>query len=164
MLAACPWKEYTSDTGKVYFHNTQTKESVWTIPAVRTVIDSLHFLTRIFDSSFLQQLAEVKEKIRLEEEAKKAKEDGEAAAAKEAETAAAKKSALEAAMAATLAAYAPSPAAAAAAGKDKDDKGEAAAAATTQQLKGMTVQKDGRVVFKDKKEAMEAFKNLLRDR
>jgi len=66
-------------------------------------------------------------------------------------------------MAATLAAYAPSPAAAAA-GKDKDDKGEASAAATTQQLKGMTVQKDGRVVFKDKKEAMEAFKNLLRDR
>ena len=32
------------------------------------------------------------------------------------------------------------------------------------QLKGMTIQKDGRVVFKDKKEAMEAFKNLLRDR
>jgi len=31
-LSLCPWKEYTSDAGKVYFHNTQTKESKWTIP------------------------------------------------------------------------------------------------------------------------------------
>lgn len=114
-------------------------------------------------------MAEVKEKIRQEDEAKKAKEaaaaaasklgdgGGDAAAAKEAE-AAAKKSALEAAMAATLAAYAPLPVA-----KEKDSAKDKAEVAQTQ-LKGMTVQKDGRVVFKDKKEAMEAFKNLLRDR
>merc|ERR1712083_1263687 len=46
LLAQCPWKEYTSDTGKVYYHNTQTKESVWSIPP---------------------ELASVKEKIKIEE-------------------------------------------------------------------------------------------------
>ena len=30
-LAQCPWKEY-SDGGKTYYHHTETKESVWTIP------------------------------------------------------------------------------------------------------------------------------------
>lgn len=32
LLSQCPWKEYTSDIGKVYYHNTQTKESKWTMP------------------------------------------------------------------------------------------------------------------------------------
>ena len=32
LLANCPWKEYKSDAGKVYFHNIETKESVWIIP------------------------------------------------------------------------------------------------------------------------------------
>lgn len=27
-----PWKEYTSDTGKTYYHNVNTKESKWTVP------------------------------------------------------------------------------------------------------------------------------------
>jgi len=32
MLSKCPWKEHKSDTGKIYFHNTETKESRWTRP------------------------------------------------------------------------------------------------------------------------------------
>ena len=48
MLSKCPWKEYKSDAGKVckstvkrrssllvlqvYYHNNDTKESVWTVP------------------------------------------------------------------------------------------------------------------------------------
>lgn len=32
LLANCQWKEYKSDNGRIYFHNNETKESVWTIP------------------------------------------------------------------------------------------------------------------------------------
>ncbi|XP_064456201.1 pre-mRNA-processing factor 40 homolog B-like [Ornithodoros turicata] len=32
LLSQCPWKEYKSDTGRTYFHNVATKESRWTIP------------------------------------------------------------------------------------------------------------------------------------
>ena len=32
LLSQCPWKEYKSDSGKVYYHNSQTKESCWTKP------------------------------------------------------------------------------------------------------------------------------------
>ncbi|XP_049287554.1 pre-mRNA-processing factor 40 homolog A [Anopheles funestus] len=31
-LSQCPWKEYRSDTGKLYYHNTATKESQWVAP------------------------------------------------------------------------------------------------------------------------------------
>jgi pre-mRNA-processing factor 40 len=32
MLSQCPWKEYKTDDGKIYYHNVSTKESSWTIP------------------------------------------------------------------------------------------------------------------------------------
>ena len=126
-----------------------------------------------------QELAEVKEKIRLEEEAKKtngkdsstASAAGAAAAAAAAEAEAAKKSALEAAMAATLAAYAPPNAAGdgsggggSGGGGNRAPSSAAKEAPDVPKVKGMTIHKDGRVVFKDKKEAMEAFKTLLRDK
>lgn len=31
-LDSCVWKEYKSESGRPYFHNTETKESKWTIP------------------------------------------------------------------------------------------------------------------------------------
>ncbi|EAA12318.5 AGAP008263-PA [Anopheles gambiae str. PEST] len=31
-LSQCPWKEYRSDSGKLYYHNTATKESQWVAP------------------------------------------------------------------------------------------------------------------------------------
>ena len=46
LLAQCPWKEYKSDSGKVYYHNSQTKESCWTKP---------------------KELEELEEKIRAQE-------------------------------------------------------------------------------------------------
>lgn len=32
LLSQCPWKEYRSDQGKVYYHNVNTKESQWVAP------------------------------------------------------------------------------------------------------------------------------------
>lgn len=32
LLSHCPWKEYKSDQGKVYYHNVNTKESQWVAP------------------------------------------------------------------------------------------------------------------------------------
>ncbi|KAI4454695.1 pre-mrna-processing protein prp40 [Holotrichia oblita] len=32
LLSQCPWKEYTADNGKIYYHNINTKESRWIIP------------------------------------------------------------------------------------------------------------------------------------
>uniref|UniRef100_A0A1B0D1J8 Uncharacterized protein n=1 Tax=Phlebotomus papatasi TaxID=29031 RepID=A0A1B0D1J8_PHLPP len=32
LLSSCPWKEYQSDQGKVYYHNVNTKESRWEAP------------------------------------------------------------------------------------------------------------------------------------
>nr|CAD7403926.1 unnamed protein product [Timema poppensis] len=32
LLSQCPWKEYKSENGKTYYHNVDSKESRWTIP------------------------------------------------------------------------------------------------------------------------------------
>ncbi|XP_026293909.1 pre-mRNA-processing factor 40 homolog A isoform X2 [Frankliniella occidentalis] len=32
LLSKCPWKEYISENGKTYYHNVDTKESRWVIP------------------------------------------------------------------------------------------------------------------------------------
>lgn len=32
MLSQCPWKEYKTEDGKIYYHNVSTKESSWTVP------------------------------------------------------------------------------------------------------------------------------------
>lgn len=32
LLSQCPWKEYKSESGKLYYHNVNTKESSWTMP------------------------------------------------------------------------------------------------------------------------------------
>ena len=32
LLSQCPWKEHKSDTGRVYYYNSETKESTWTVP------------------------------------------------------------------------------------------------------------------------------------
>ena len=140
LLSACPWKEYTAESGKVYFHNTATKESVWTIP---------------------KELKDLKDRIELEEKNEAAntgpastKDDGNnAAAAKEA---AEKKSAMEAAMAATLAAYAPPTAAPA---DPKANKGGGGGPGPIPIPGGEGGKQQ--VVFKDKKQAMDAFKVSL---
>ena len=32
LLSQCPWKEHKSDTGRIYYYNSESKESTWTIP------------------------------------------------------------------------------------------------------------------------------------
>lgn len=31
-MSSCPWKEYCSENGKVYYYHVTTKESRWDIP------------------------------------------------------------------------------------------------------------------------------------
>lgn len=32
MLSSCPWKEYKTDSGRIYYHNFQTNETRWNKP------------------------------------------------------------------------------------------------------------------------------------
>ena len=121
LLAQCPWKEY-SDGGKTYYNNTETKESVWTIP---------------------KELKELKDKLTASKDASDKKTEEE-------------KSALEAAMAATLAALEPP------AGEPKRDSSKEGRESTKGGNRAGSSEKQ--MVFKDKKEAMEALKELLRER
>eukprot|EP00090_Calanus_glacialis_P001446 TRINITY_DN11033_c0_g1_i1.p1 TRINITY_DN11033_c0_g1~~TRINITY_DN11033_c0_g1_i1.p1 ORF type:complete len:770 (+),score=351.91 TRINITY_DN11033_c0_g1_i1:62-2311(+) len=143
LLSKCPWKEYKSDGGKVYFHNNETKESVWTIP---------------------KDLQDLKDKIEEESKASQATSgvgiklapmSGLMAPAQPSDNIAdissptnmsanqSQASALESAMAATLAAMASQP-------------GKPAKPDPPPAVRPM--------VFRDKREAMEALKELLRDK
>ncbi|XP_014470638.1 PREDICTED: pre-mRNA-processing factor 40 homolog A-like isoform X1 [Dinoponera quadriceps] len=154
LLSQCPWKEYKLENGKVYYHNVTSKESRWTIPP---------------------ELEELKTRILAEE----------AAAAAAAVVASATnsnmssvgmqhmspnvstisqtstpepggKSAIEQAMAATLAAInIPTPPA-----KPDEDSNSAKGSANDSR----TSTPEPKMQFKDKKEAVEAFKELLRER
>ncbi|KAK2586266.1 hypothetical protein KPH14_001522 [Odynerus spinipes] len=153
LLSQCPWKEYKSENGKVYYHNVTTKESRWTIPT---------------------ELEELKTRIAAEE----------AAAVAAAVVASATntivpvaiqhlspnistlsqtstpepggKSAIEQAMAATLAAInIPTPPT-----KPDDDSNSTKGSANGSR----TSTPEPKMQFKDKKEAIEAFKELLKER
>lgn len=155
----CPWKEYRSDNGKVYYHNINTKESRWEPPA---------------------EFIEMQAKVKAEEAAAAAK----AVAAMTSSSLAGivppaalakilpatlpvvakmntpdisspatpssnenSSSALDQAMAATLAAI----------------EIPKTSAKETKEVKKDTVE-EPKLVFKDKKEAIEAFKELLREK
>jgi pre-mRNA-processing factor 40 len=154
LLSKCAWKEYTSDAGKVYYHNTETKESVWSIP---------------------KELEELKEQVERELKAKQTSAAAAAAGSKNVDAAvksgggaeakekteaekAAEKSALEAAMAATLAALGPG------GSTQPPPAAPEAPSAAGKSGKGGGKQEGNKVVFKDKREAMEAFKDLLREK
>ncbi|KAI4500072.1 hypothetical protein M0802_004942 [Mischocyttarus mexicanus] len=153
MLSQCPWKEYKSENGKIYYHNVTTKESRWTVPP---------------------ELEELKNRIAAEE----------AAAVAAAVVASATntivpvaiqhlspnistlsqtstpepggKSAIEQAMAATLAAInIPTPPT-----KPDEDSNSAKGSANDSR----TSTPEPKMMFKDKKEAIEAFKELLKER
>ncbi|XP_014204718.1 pre-mRNA-processing factor 40 homolog A [Copidosoma floridanum] len=151
LLSQCPWKEYKSENGKVYYHNVSTKESRWIIPP---------------------ELEELKNKISAEE----------AAAAAAAAVASATntrggvpllhlspglipqtgiepggKSAIEQAMAATLAAInLPTPPT-----KQLDEDSNSAKDSTNGSRNSTP---EPKMQFKDRKEAIEAFKELLREK
>ena len=66
MLSQCPWKEYKTEDGKIYYHNVTTKESSWTTPpelaelqskiaaeeAAKYFVQKLTFLTFIIVTNF----------------------------------------------------------------------------------------------------------------
>merc|ERR1711973_703866 len=135
LLSQCPWKEYKTEEGKTYYHNVTTKESRWVIPP---------------------ELGELKTKMASEEKAKSTLNGQAAPEAKPStttETARAPISALDQAMAATLAAITvPSPQ------NDSMDVKESPGSDSRNSTP------EPRGIFKDKKEALEAFKELLREK
>ena len=170
LLAKCPWKEYKSDSGRIYYHNNDTKESVWTVP---------------------KELQLIKDKMEGEAGAGGAGGAGGAPSTSAAPSAAPASqtapsiglklapvaglisappadqtniaspsaggggsgSALDAAMAATLAAMASQP------GSSNSNSNS-----NNKQPKVENIQVPRPMVFRDKKEAMEALKELLREK
>ena len=152
LLAKCPWKEYKSDNGRIYFHNNETKESVWTIPKeLQLIKDKMEgggeagavpsgAPAPTAAPSVGLKLAPVAGLI----SAPPADQTNIANIASPSAGAGAG-SALDAAMAATLAAMASQP-------------------ASSKQPKVENIQVPRPMVFRDKKEAMEALKELLREK
>ncbi|CAH2108231.1 unnamed protein product [Euphydryas editha] len=142
LLSSCVWKEYTTDAGRVYYHNIETKESSWVIP---------------------KELQEIKDKIAAEEAAQAAMNadipPGEVPLPTSPAVMGTGSSALDEAMAKTLAAIDPS--LANAIPIPEEIKPEEIAAPP--QPNG-TDSAEPELQYKDKKEAIEAFKELLRDK
>ncbi|EFA05623.1 pre-mRNA-processing factor 40 homolog A [Tribolium castaneum] len=152
MLSQCPWKEYVADNGKVYYHNVNTKESRWVMPP---------------------ELEEIKKKIATEEgkgvSATATPTDVSSPAQLPVAPIASNsnspsiasspggKSALESSMAATLAAISlPNP--------TKTEEDAAPAIPSEAPKEPPKPAPEPVKVFKDKKEAMEAFKELLKSK
>lgn len=145
LLSQCPWKEYTTEAGKIYYHNINTQESRWVIPSELEEIKK----------RIAEEPASLATPVVLKTESLSPAVGSPVAT----DSPTGNKSALEAAMAATLAAIAipTSP-------KVKEEK-ESKDAVPESKGKQEAIQPplpiDGQ--FKDRKEAMEAFKELLRD-
>ncbi|KQS70027.1 pre-mRNA-processing factor 40 homolog A isoform X2 [Drosophila erecta] len=149
----CPWKEYRSDTGKVYYHNVATKETCWEPPP---------------------EYVDMKAKAKAEE----------AAAAAKAVAAMTSSSLAGMVPPAALASILPAALPAApriptpeihspltsSSNENSSSAMDQAMAATLaaievpQQNAKKEDKSDSAVVFKDKREAIESFKELLRDR
>lgn len=144
LLSQCPWKEYTTENGKVYYHNINTKASTWEIPPE---LDEIK-----------KRIAEEPATIPAVQAVKSETNSPAIGSPAAAPSPSSNKSALEAAMAATLAAIEIPQ-------TPKDEKDGKEAIVDANKIKQEPIQPplplDGQ--FKDKKEAMEAFKELLRD-
>lgn len=172
LLSQCAWKEYTADNGKVYYHNVNTKESRWVIP---------------------QELEDIKKRIAAEEQKPivpsaisvdlstnsplppnsahlTPNEDSNHSPAVAPSplgtppiTTTNKSSALEAAMAATLAAISiPVPPSGGGSGENSRD-GLTAIKDDVEDVKVKVEDAPKVAAFKDKKEMMEGFKDMLKD-
>ncbi|KAL4715590.1 hypothetical protein ACJJTC_009216 [Scirpophaga incertulas] len=143
LLSTCVWKEYTTDSGRVYYHNIETKESSWVVP---------------------KELQDIKDKIAAEESAQTLNIEmppGEVPLpGSPVVTAPGGSSALDEAMAKTLAAIDPSLASTIPIPEDIEPEEIAIPPQSTLE----TGEQPSELQYKDKKEAIEAFKELLRDR
>ncbi|XP_004925558.1 pre-mRNA-processing factor 40 homolog A isoform X3 [Bombyx mori] len=134
LLSACVWKEYTTNTGRLYYHNIETKESSWVVP---------------------KELQEIKDKIAAEEAAQRiVMEVTPSEVPLPAEPAGS--SALDEAMAKTLAAIDTSLATSIPVPDEIEPEDTVSINNETQEQPEM--------LYKDKKEAIEAFKELLKDK
>ncbi|XP_075974393.1 pre-mRNA processing factor 40 isoform X2 [Anticarsia gemmatalis] len=142
LLSACVWKEYTTDAGRVYFHNIETKESSWIIP---------------------KELQEIKDKIAAEEAAQAAlsAEVTPSEVPLPSSPSVGGSSALDEAMAKTLAAIDPSLANSIPIPEESKPE-EIAVPPQGNNVDNSDQQPE--LQYKDKKEAIEAFKELLKDR
>ncbi|CAH0750119.1 unnamed protein product [Diatraea saccharalis] len=143
LLSSCVWKEYTTDAGRVYYHNIETKESSWVVP---------------------KELQEIKDKIAAEEAAQAALSaditPGDVPLpGSPSIPGTGGSSALDEAMAKTLAAIDPSLANSIPIPEEIKPEEIIAPPQT-----GNDSEKAPETQYKDKREAIEAFKELLRDR
>lgn len=164
LLSQCPWKEYKSDTGRVYYHNIQTKESRWTIP---------------------KELEELKGLIANKDEEEKTKESTKGNSSASQSTAASAESTSETSTVTNLASIQlPSQAAPTSTAGISETittttttttTGAVSAPSVTTTTEEKTEEKEESeedtttesskaIVYKDKKEAIEAFKDLLREK
>ncbi|XP_031341776.1 pre-mRNA-processing factor 40 homolog A-like isoform X2 [Photinus pyralis] len=157
LLSQCAWKEYTADNGKVYYHNINTKESRWVIPPELEEIKK-----KISDEDNKRPLtppvAEVASPLSVHTTTGgNTPTISSPITTNSASISPGGKSALESAMAATLAAInlpTPPPK------QDEDSNLSTHSIQPPAESRNSTPEPR---VFKDKKEAMEAFKDLLKD-
>ncbi|KAF7997587.1 hypothetical protein HCN44_006158 [Aphidius gifuensis] len=151
LLSQCPWKEYKSENGKVYYHNLNTKESRWTVPLELEQLKN-KIIAEGSTSSIIQQINTTNSvnpppSTILPPPQQITTQSSELNSGK---------SAIEQAMAATLAAInIPTPPS-----KPDDDSNSGKGSANDSR----TSTPEPKIQFKDKKEAIEAFKELLKER
>ena len=59
LLSKCPWREYKSESGRLYYYNLTTKESKWTIP------DELRDIKALIDEKEKAKLSARLDLVRL---------------------------------------------------------------------------------------------------
>ncbi|VEN63886.1 unnamed protein product [Callosobruchus maculatus] len=157
LLSQCPWKEYTADNGKIYYHNVNTKESRWVIPPELEEIKQKIASEELNQSSAPVTPREVTSPLQIQPSTASSTGPNSPSVSSATASPGGKSSALEAAMAATLAAISlPNPPST----KDEDSN----SASATEAPKEVNPPVVEPIVYKDKKEAMDAFKELLKDK
>ncbi|XP_043472220.1 pre-mRNA-processing factor 40 homolog A isoform X2 [Leptopilina heterotoma] len=157
LLSQCPWKEYKSENGKVYYHNVATKESRWTIPPELDEL-KMRIVAEDAAAAAAAAVASATNTGGLGSVAMQRMSPNIAANLSQTSTPeSAGKSAIEQAMAATLAAInIPTPPS-----KPNDEDSNSAKESANG---SRTSTPEPKMQFKDKKEAIEAFKELLKEK
>ncbi|CAH1991886.1 unnamed protein product [Acanthoscelides obtectus] len=157
LLSQCPWKEYTADNGKIYYHNVNTKESRWIIPPELEEIKQKIASEELNQTSAPVTPREVTSPLQIQPSTASSTGPNSPSIGSATASPGGRSSALEAAMAATLAAISlPNPPST----KDEDSN-SASATEAPKEVKTPVIEP---IVYKDKKEAMDAFKELLKDK
>ncbi|KAF5284006.1 hypothetical protein FQR65_LT13640 [Abscondita terminalis] len=148
LISQCPWKEYTADNGKVYYHNINTKESRWVVPPE---LEEIKKKIADEDKRPMTPAPEISSPLSVHTPVVNSPMINSASVSPGG------KSALEASMAATLAAInlpTPPPKV------DEDSNLSTHSIHPPVESRNSTPEPK---IFKDKREAMEAFKELLKE-